>query len=597
MKKAKSFKPIALITVLLLMLSIFTTGCSEPVNNEVTKQENVQISKEALPSNEETTKKPEKPQVDLNRDAKSMNGMVAAATPEAAQVGLDILKKGGNAIDAAVATGFALGVLEPNASGIGGGGFMIIKFAKTGEEVFIDFRETASEKATTDMYELDENGKPVNHEYEIGPKSVAVPGEVAGLLTALEKYGTMDREVVLSPAIEYAEKGFEASEVLAGIVQKKFDVISQSDATSKIYLDGGLPIESGYKIVNPDLAGTLKIIAKEGQDGFYKGKIAQKIVDEIQKQGGIITLNDLADYKVKMRAPVKGRYRGYEIVSAPPASSGGTHVIELLNIMENFDMKALEFNTVDSWHAWAEAMKMMYADRGKYMADTDFVKVPLEGLISKDYAKKQFARIDMSKPIEDVEAGEPWKYESGSTTHYSIVDKEGNMVAVTKTINHFFGSGVTVPDTGILLNDEMADFTIKPGNSNSIEPGKRPLSSMSPTFILKDGKPIATLGTPGGKRIITTVALIISNIVDHGMDIQEAINAPRINHYEGGKLKIEGRIPQKIIDELISRGHEIDLKKDYDLYFGGAQGVIISEITGELHGGADPRRDGKAIGY
>ncbi|MCT4606512.1 MAG: gamma-glutamyltransferase [Marinisporobacter sp.] len=585
MKKSKILKAVARVTALMLVLGMVTTGCTKPVEKEVT------------PSKQEAVEEIEKTHSASKRDAIGMNGMVAAATPEATQVGVDILKKGGNAIDAAVATGFALGVLEPNASGLGGGGFMMVRFAETGENVFIDFREMAPQKATADMYELDADGKPVNREYEVGAKSIAVPGEVAGLLTALEQYGTMKREEVMNPAIEYAERGFEASDVLCSIIEKKFDVISQFDSTSKLYLDDGLPLEAGHKIVNKDLANTLKVISKEGKDGFYKGEIAKKIVEEVQKHGGIITQDDLANYEVKMREPVVGTYRGYEIVSAPPASSGGTHVIELLNIMENYDMKDLGFNTANSWHAWAEGMKMMYADRGKYMADTDFVKVPLDGLVSKDYAKKQFERIDMNKSMEGVEAGEPWKYESGSTTHYSVVDKDGNMVAVTKTINHFFGSGVTVSGAGILLNDEMADFTIQPGNSNSIEPKKRPLSSMSPTFILKDQKPIATLGTPGGKRIITTVALIISNMIDYGMDIQEAIDAPRINHYESGQLKIEGRIPQEIRDELTNKGHDIDVKGDYDLYFGGAQGVTINEDTGELHGGADPRRDGQAIGY
>jgi len=602
MRKCKSLKIVALMTALILLVSIFTVGCTQttPTQEQAQpKQESIEQTTQAKQENTQAKEeeKKEEPQLDLNRDAKGMNGVVAAAKPEASQVGVDILQKGGNAIDAAVATGFALGVLEPNASGLGGGGFMLIRFAETGEEVFIDFRETAPGNATDDMYKLNEEGKPADDSYKVGGKAVGVPGEVAGLLTALEKYGTMSKEEVLQPSIELAEKGIPVTVNLESIIKDNFEKLSNFEASKELYLKDGLPYELGDTIKNPDLANTLKIIAKEGRDGFYKGKIAKAIADEVQKTGGIITEEDLANYEVKMREPVKGTYRGYEIVSAPPASSGGTHVIELLNIMENYDLKSLGFNTADSWHAWAEGMKLIFADRSEYMGDTDFVDVPLVGLTSKDYAKTQFERIDMNKSAQETEAGEPWKYESGSTTHFSIMDKEGNMVSVTKSINYFFGSGVTVPGTGIVLNNHMADFTLKPGTKNSIEPGKRPLSSMSPTMILKDGKPYATIGSPGATRIITTVALSISNIIDHGMDIQEAIIAPRIINYPGGPLKMEGRIPQEVRDELIKKGHELEIKKDFDPYFGGVHGVIINEDTGELHGGADPRRDGKAAGF
>lgn len=536
------------------------------------------------------------------RDAKASNGMVASAHPLATQVGVDILKAGGNAVDAAVAVGFALGVVEPNASGLGGGGFLMVRDAKTGKVSFIDFREKAPAKATADMFELNGQGKPKFDSRgfkpsAIGGKSVGVPGEVAGLLTALEKYGTMDRSKVIAPAIKFAQEGIVVSDVLAGLIAKHYDHLLTFPASEALYLIDGFAKEKGEMIVNKDLAKTLSVIQEKGRDGFYKGKVAEKIIAAIQADGGVMTMDDLANYDVSFRTPVSGNYRGIEIISAPPASSGGTHVIELLNIMEKFDLKNMGLNSADSIHAWAEAMKLMYADRAQYMADTDFVKVPLKGLTSKEYAKQQFARIDMNTVADRQTAGDPWPTESGSTTHFSIIDKEGNMVACTKTINHFFGSAIVAPGTGVLLNDEMDDFDKRPGQANSILAGKKPLSSMSPTLLMKDGKPYASLGTPGGKRIITTVAQLISNLVDYDMDIQSAIEAAKVNNYEKGKLKIESRISADVQESLRAKGHTLNVKKPFDLYFGGAQGIVINQKSGELHGGADPRRDGVARGY
>lgn len=537
-----------------------------------------------------------------SRDARGIHGMVASAHPLASQVGVDILRAGGNAIDAAVGVGFALGAVEPNASGIGGGGLMLIWFADSGATVFIDSREKAPAAATADMFELDENGKVIPdsrgfNPVAIGGRSIAVPGEVAGLLTALEKYGSMSRQQVMQPAIDHIEQGVPVSDVLAAIISANYDALATFPASEAIYLTDGFPKEAGERITNTDLANTLRLIAAQGRDAFYRGPVAQSIVDAVQADGGLMTLEDLASYEVSFRTPVSNHYRGYEIISAPPPSSGGAHVIELLNIMENFDLKKMGRNSADSLHAWAEAMKLMYADRAKYMADTDFVDVPLEGLTSKQYARGQFELIDMNSVINQETAGDPWPAESGSTTHFSVVDSEGNMVAYTKTINHFFASGITAAGTGILLNDQMDDFDKRPGQANSIEGGKKPLSSMSPTLLLKNGKPFATIGSPGGKRIISTMAMLISNLVDYNMDIQSAIMAPRINNYEVGPLKIEARIPIEVQNELLQKGHELDVKKDFDLYFGGAQGVVIDQKTGKLHGGADPRRDGKAIGY
>jgi len=539
---------------------------------------------------------------ETSRDVRAIHGMVAAAKPQASQVGIDILKAGGNAVDAAVAVGFALGVLEPNASGIGGGGFMLIWLADSRTIIFIDSRGKAPAAATEDMYELDENGKvkPDARGFNpaaVGGKAVAVPGEVAGLLLALEKYGTMSRQQVIQPSIDHAQQGLAVSEVFAGLIVDNYDVLQAFPASDAIYLTDGFPKQVGETVVNTDLANTLQLIADEGRDAFYRGPIAQNIVDAVQADGGLITMDDMAGYEVSFRTPVTGDYRGYGIISAPPPSSGGTHVIELLNIMENFDLNIMGLNTAKSIHAWAEAMRLMYTDRAKFMGDSDFIDVPVAGLTSKQYARSQFERIDMNSVMGLEPPGDPWPHESGSTTHFSVADADGNLVAYTKTINHFFASGITVPGTGILLNDQMDDFDKRPGQANSIAAGKKPLSSMSPTFLLKDGQPFAAIGSPGGKRIISTMALLISNMIDFDMGIQAAIDAPRVCNYESGPLKIESRIPDDVQSALQKMGYGLTVKKDFDLYFGGAQGVVIDHESGELLGGADPRRDGKAIGY
>lgn len=584
------------ISLLLSLLLIFSLLGCQPKD---VVEESKEVVVETKPVEEkvviEAPVEPVKPVINMIRDAKGENGMVAAAKPEASDVGIEIMKKGGNAIDAAVATGFALGVVEPNATGLGGGGFMLIRFAKTGEEVFLDFREVAPENATPDMYELDADGKVLNQAQTVGGKAAGVPGEVAGLLAALETYGTMSREEVMQPAIDLAENGYIVTDNFTSMIVDNFDKINKFDATKEIYFRNGLPIAAGETIKNIDLANTLKIIAEGGKDAFYKGPIAEDIVNISEETGGIFTLNDLANYEVKVREPVRGTYKGYEIISAPPSSSGGTHVIQLLNILENYDLKGLGHNTTKSLHLWSEACKLVFADRSKYMADTDFVKVPLAGLANKEYAKELTNKIDLNKSAQDILFGDPYKYESGSTTHFSVVDKEGNMVAVTKTINYFFGSGVTVPGRGFILNNEMDDLNAKPGTSNSIEPGKRPLSSMTPTIVLKDGKPFLSLGSPGATRIIPSVAQIISNIVDFDMDVQEAINAPRMFDMNG-TLALESRIDPNVIKELETLGHKVDVKGEVDLYFGGAQCILVQD-SGMLHGAGDPRRDGQAAGY
>lgn len=534
------------------------------------------------------------------RAAEGRNGVVAAAKPEASQVGVDILKAGGNAVDAAVATAFALGVLEPNASGIGGGGFLIIKMADMKEAVVVDFRETAPAASTPDMYKFGADGKVLNNATFEGGLSVGVPGEVKGLLYALDNYGSkkLTRAQIVQPAVDWANKGIPVTVNLAGIIKDNLAKLVKFENGAEIYTDGGIPWETGDTYVNPQYGNVLTLIGRIGADAVYKGPVAEAIVAEVQKRGGILTMEDLANYKVEVRQPVKGTYRGYTILSVPPASSGGAHLVQMLNVLENYDMAKIGDGQTALVHLWAETLKMAFADRGKYMADTAFVKVPLAGLTSKAYAKELAAKIDMAKPMASASAGDPSKYESGSTTHLSVMDKAGNMVAITKSINYFFGSGVVVPGTGIIMNDHMDDFIPKPGSANSVQPGKRPLSSMSPTLVLDpQGRSFMTLGAPGATRIFPTVAQVISDVIDHKMPIQQAIMAPRYFQMASGALNVEGRTSFNTIEALKKLGHTVTVRGDWDPYFGGVQAVLYDYNAGVLFGGADPRRDGQAAAY
>lgn len=536
-------------------------------------------------------------------DAIAKNGMVAAAHPLAAQAGVDILKKGGNAIDAAVATAFALNCAEPFASGIGGGGFMLIRLGKTGENIIIDYREHAPAAATRDMYSSEQAKK--EKWSTLGGKAVAVPGTLMGLATALEKYGTMRLAEVMEPAISHMEKGFEVTETLSNMIKENVDKLKSLNDPEKIpYLKKGAPLEPGDVLIQTDLAKTYREIRDKGIGHFYDGELGKKIIDTVQAKGGIMTLEDLKNYKLHFRKPVAGTYRGYDIYSMCPPSSGGTHLIQILNIMENFDIANMEYHGPAHIAIMAEAMKMAFADRAKYMADPGFVKnIPLQGLTSKKYAKFLAEKIDIFNPLKEVPAGEPAAFEHESTTHLSVVDSAGNLVALTQTINHFFACGIIVPGTGIILNDEMDDFSKDPKSPNAPEPGKIPLSSMSPTIIVKDGKAFMTVGTPGGIRIFTTMAQIISNVIDFGMGMDEAIEAPRIFCYSSdGKAQpiyYEKRIPATTIKTLKASGHEVSEKGDYDLYFGGVQGIIIKSgfKWRRIYGGADSRRDGVALGH
>lgn len=538
------------------------------------------------------------------RDATGSHAMITTSKYEASQVGEEIMKQGGNAIDAAVAVAFALGVCEPQTSGLGGGGLMLLHTAK-GENVFVDFREIAPGAATPDMYPRDENGKVLDDKMWLGGLAVGVPGEVAGLMYLLENYGSgnLTREQIMAPAIRIAEEGFLVSPYFDGVLKDKYDVLSQFPEAQKIYWDeSGLPYEVGDVITNPDLAKTLRIIAEQGADGFYKGEVAEAIVASANKYGGILTMDDLANYTVTVRTPVSTDYRGYEVVSSPPPSSGGAHMIEILNILENFDIPAMEVNSAEYIHLFSEAHKLAYADRAQYMADTDFAEVPLSGITSKEYAKTLAEQIDLNQS-GSFTFGDPWAFEHEDTTHFSIADDEGNMVGITKTVNYFFGSGVFVDGYGFPLNDEMDDFSSNPEHVNRVEAGKKPLSSMTPTIVLKDGAPFMVLGSPGSARIFGTVAQVLSRVIDSGMDIQDAVNAPRIwddaawgrdsgvIQYERAMVGIDP-ISEETLAQLEEMGHGTS-----DMGLGGCVQAIVYQPDGTLRGAADPRQDGKSVGY
>lgn len=535
-------------------------------------------------------------------EVRGKNGMVATASPYASEAALEILKAGGNAVDAAVAAAFAIGVAEPNASGLGGEGFMVIYLAETDQAISIDYRSTAPKASVPAL----EGQRYPN----TGWTSVATPGTVAGLAMALEKYGTMTLAEVMAPAIRLAEEGFPVSEVLVGVINDNYEKILNDPAMSAVYLDDMLPPEAGYVIKNPDLAKTMRIIAEQGPDAFYYGEIGQMIVDAVQANGGYLSMEDLAEYRAKLRWPARGSYRGYDIIAAGPPVGGAT-VIEALHIMENFDIPSMGYPSVESVHIMAEALKRAYADNRNYIGDPEFDYVPLFDLLSKDYARERAFEIplDAMTPMSEIRPGElqvlkvaatgtEGFYESPSTTHISVVDKDRNMVALTQTISSFFGAAVIPPGTGIVLNNEMANFSSPTAPVNSLEAGKRMKTLISPTLVLKDGAPFLTIGTPGAARIISTVTILLSNIIDHGMGLQDAIEAPRFYVRDNTELlEHESRFAPEIIEALKGMGYSVNELGDYDLYFGGAQGVIIDQETGTLIGGADPRRDGAAIGF
>ena len=533
------------------------------------------------------------------------HGMVATQDTTATRIGVDILKRGGNAVDAAVAVGFALAVTLPRAGNIGGGGFMLVHSAESAKTIAVDYREMAPAAASTGMY-LDDNGNVDEQRARFSYLSAGVPGTVAGLTLALEKYGTMTLAEVLAPAIYLARNGITVTPQMAEALGRRQKRLAQHPATARIFLHAdGSALASGEILVQSDLAWSLEKIAEQGPDAFYRGAIAEKIAADMNAHHGLITKEDLANYRALERVPVHGSYRGYEIYSMPPPSSGGVHLIQLLNILEDYPISFLGHNTANTIHVMVEAMKLAYADRSRYLGDPDYWKVPVAGLTSKAYAAELRKKISLryATPSKNIEPGNPLPYESNETTHFSIMDSFGNVVSNTYTLNFSFGSGIVAAGTGILLNNEMDDFSAKPGvpnayglvggKANAIEPGKRPLSSMTPTIVFHAGKPLLATGTPGGSRIITTTLQIIMNVIDHNMNIAAATAAPRIHHqWLPDKLRVEVGISDDTLDLLSAMGHKIETGNA----MGSAQTVM--RIEQGFLGAADPRRVGAlAQGY
>lgn len=531
------------------------------------------------------------------------NGMVATEHELASKIGLAILQQGGNAIDAAVAVGFALAVVLPNAGNIGGGGFMLYHDATSKDQVALDFREMAPTGAHRDIY-LDANGNVIDGKSLFTHYAVGVPGTVAGLEHALKKWGSMPLAKVMQPAIHLAENGFQVSETLAKVLNASAKNMGQWPATTAIFWRQGSPLKTGDLLVQKDLAKSLRLIAKQGSYAFYQGEIAKKIVAEMQAYPGAITMVDLANYQAIERQPTRGTYRGYDIATMPPPSSGGPHLVQILNMAERWPMGEWGHNSAQSIHHLTEAMKLAYADRAEYLGDPDFVDVPVSGLVSKLYADNLAQRINnTATPSAKIKPGNPLPYESDQTTHYSIMDKQGNAVAVTYTLNTNFGSGIVANGTGILLNNEMDDFSAKPGvanayglvggEANAVAAGKRPLSSMTPTLVLKDGQPVLVTGSPGGARIITTVLQTVINAIDYNMNPAESAAALRIHHqWSPDELRVEQGFNTDTARILEQQGHDIKVKAS----MGRTQTIQSDGKT--LWGASDPRNpDGLTLGY
>jgi len=532
--------------------------------------------------------------------------MVAAAEPLAASIGVNVLRSGGNAVDAAVAVGFALAVTYPFAGNIGGGGFMVIRLAD-GRETTIDFRERAPSRATRDMF-LDASGQSVPDRAQFGALAAGVPGSVAGLAYARSHYGTRPLAELVAPAVALARGGFEVWWQLSESLTHVKPLLAKFPASLRTFYttDGSAP-QPGDWLTQPELATTLQRIADAGPDAFYRGAVADLIVAEMQRTGGLISKDDLASYQPVERPAVTGTYRGYRIVSMGPPSSGGVAVIALLNVLEGFPLSDYGAGSSKSTHVLAEAERRVFADRAQWIGDPDFVRVPVAGLTSRGYAESLRRTIDPdhATPSSAVSAGSPTAYESNETTHFSVVDADGNAVAVTTTINGGYGNGQVVPGAGFLLNNEMDDFTARPGQPNSaglvtgttnaIAPGKRMLSSMTPTIVVKDGRNWLVTGSPGSGMIISTVLQTIVNMIDFGMNVQQAVDAPRMHHqWQPDVLLLEKPgFPADVVDALEARGHKTRTVEA----IGEAHAIAIDPATGIRLGAADPRGAGAALGY
>jgi len=538
----------------------------------------------------------------INHPVIGRRGMVASHNQLSSEIAAEILAKGGNAIDAGAALGFALAVTLPRAGNIGGGGFMLVHVAALNRTIAVDFRETAPAAASQDMF-FDANGNVVlDQTYRFSHKSSAVPGSVAGLAHIVENYGSMTLAEVLEPAIKLARDGIEVTYDLAADLARSQRLKNNPASLRKFYKPDGSNYEVGELWKQPDLAWTLSEIAEHGVEAFYSGSVAKKIVADMETHNGLITMQDLADYQIVEREPVRGSFRGYEIAAMPAPSSGGTHVIQMLNILENFPLAKMGPESADSLHIMAEAMKFSYADRSKYLGDPDFVELPTEILTSKEYASDIAAQISMERALtsDEIAPGKLSIYESEETTHYSVVDDEGNMVGNTYTLMFSFGSGVVIEGTGILMNNNMGNFTLRSdipdafglmgSEDNLIRPNRRPVSSMSPVLVSRNGKPYMMTGSPGGSKIISANMQMVLNVVEFGMNIADAAVAPRIHHqWRPDVLEIESGISPDTVSRLIDRGQNINFSQR-SAGMGSLQTVIWSD--GVFYGYSDPRRPG-----
>ena len=539
---------------------------------------------------------------DLRHPILGANGMVSSQNAHASEVGAQVLADGGNAIDAAVAVGFALAVTLPRAGNLGGGGFMLVHDAESGETVAIDYREEAPIRAGRDMF-LDKDGNVDQDKARFSHLSAGVPGTVAGLWRAHQDYGRLPWRRVVEPAMQLARDGFEVTYDLAGLLAARKDRMCRFEAACRyFYKAGGEPYAPGERFTQPDLAETLEAIAEQGPDAFYKGVIAKQIVAEMERGGGLVDAESLAAYEPVVRDAARGTYRGYEVLTMPPPSSGGIHIVQMLNILENFPMAEFGAGSADAIHALTETARLAFADRSKHLGDPDYYDVPAEWLMSKAYARQLAATIDMkrARPSSEVAPGVPPAYESPDTTHFSVIDRDGNVVSNTTTLNFSFGSGVAVSGAGFLLNNEMDDFSAKAGvpnaygllggEANQVESGKRPLSSMTPTIVLDGGRAWFATGSPGGSRIITTVLQMIVNIVDHGMNIAEAEAAPRMHHqWLPDELQLESGFSPDTVRILEGRGHKVAATQ---WSMGSLQ--TVARKDGVFRGSSDPRRPNAA---
>ncbi len=533
------------------------------------------------------------------------NGIVSSQERLASEIGLQVLKNGGNAVDSAIAVAYALAVTLPKAGNLGGGGFMLVRSAKDNQTIAFDFREMAPSAASRDMY-LDGDGEVDKKRARFSPQSVGVPGTVRGLSAARDKFGTKPLKELIQPAIVLARDGIPVSPGLAADLVSYEEKLKSSPTIAKVfYKENGEPYGLGETLVQSDLAWSLKQIAEQGEQAFYEGEISEKLVAFMKGEDGLITAGDLKNYRVAERKPVTGTYKGYEVVSMPPPSSGGVHLIQMLNTLENTDLREMGHNSANSIHHLTEAMKFAYADRSAHLGDPDFAKVPMNWLTSKAYGKELFSRIrsDKAIPSSDIKPGTPVEYESEQTTHFSVMDKDGNAVSLTYTLNFSFGSLQMAPGTGILLNNEMDDFSAKPGvanafgllggEANAIEPGKRPLSSMTPTMILKDGEPYLVTGSPGAAKIITAVLQTVLNVIEYDMNIAEASSVPRVHHqWMPDELKCESGISVDTLKILRSLGHKTKPTNT----MGSTQSVM--KVGDRFEGYSDPRRpDAATVAY